>query len=200
MKKIKMPLILLGVMLLVLGLFSAARADTLALNFTMWIDHNDTLTINTETGGVQWRYNGQYAPVGLWDGRTLEAQVPTVITVTHNGSLLNTYNWKQWTVMPTYWVVTDSSILSMGELSLLTGATINSVLEEVIQARNSMTFGGSNTIPTINCYDSAGGASTYEARITFDYTAASPVPLPSAFFLLAPGLAGLMAIRRKRVK
>jgi len=48
-----MPLVLLGVMLLVLGLFSTARADILALDFTMWIDHNDTLTINAETGGDQ---------------------------------------------------------------------------------------------------------------------------------------------------
>lgn len=200
MKAKKLRVAVLGAMLLVMGLFSTAHADILELDFTMWIDHNDVLTIDGAAGTAQWYYKGSYAPVGLWDGRTLETQVPTTIEVTNNGTPLNTYDWKQWTVMPAYGTPANSSILSIGELSLLAGATINSITESIIQARNSMTFGGSGTTVTIECYDWYGGASWYEAKVTFDYTPAAPVPVPAAVFLFAPGLVGLAALRRRLAK
>ncbi len=200
MKAIKIKMAILGAILLVAGVFSPAHADILELNFTMWIDHNDVLTLDGAAGTAQWYYKGSYSPVGLWSGRTLATQLPTTIEVTSNGTLLNTYDWKQWTVMPTIGTPAYSSILSISELSLLAGATINSVTDSIIQARNSMTFGGSGTTVTIECYDWAGGADWYEAKVAFDYTPAAPVPVPAAVFLFAPGLAGLFALRRRLAK
>jgi hypothetical protein len=67
-----------------------------------------------------------------------------------------------------------------------------SIWEYEFYPTNSYLVNGSNIIQAFA--EDHGGATYFDMKLTADVT---PVPLPPAMLLFAPGLAGLAAIRRK---
>jgi hypothetical protein len=116
--------------LIILMASTCISADKMTIDIRAWIDHYDTLYIDDTNHTLQWKYQGQWSPVGL-EGYTWPNQAPMHVNIS-NPSM--DQDWYIWTTKPTNGKATLSPALTIPDLPF----------EYIIGAVNlTMTYEGS---------------------------------------------------------